>query len=533
MRSHRIKRHTQQGGALMILVLVLVIAGATSLFSVLDGSGVKVERDKKTAAALAEAKVALIGYALKSGVSSGQARPGDLPCPDNNAPGTLEGQSTTPCAAGALGRLPWKTLGIPDLRDGEGERLWYAVSSNFKNNPRAAILNSDTQGTISLRNSAGILVNDGTAESAAIAVVIAPGFPLLRLDDVSQNHANANYNNPKHYLDIFDTSDNSDFQDSTTNGFINGVIKSNENRVFVNDHIVAINYKDLMPLIERRVANEIKRSLKNMGGLPWAAAFTDPSLSNNNFVPVDNLNGGLLSAYPHYWDILDPANPTSAYVTRSGNVTVADLVSGFVEPGYCSQNDTQIVCSGRKQILIGGNLAWRDLSIDVTGNLDSSNSFPSAPLTPMVGSLTITDTRISDGAVLGTGSVTPTSTTEISITPQRSTSFPLWLTANNWHHLVYYAVATPFVYSSSSQVCPPCLSVNHNGGLMSDIGSLVMLAGKRLDATDYQPGVAQNRSIANLRDYYDTSNNQSAGTLFDWNRAFTSTFNDQLVIVAP
>jgi hypothetical protein len=24
-----------------------------------------------------------------------------------------------------MGRLPWKTLRLPDLRDGHGERLWY------------------------------------------------------------------------------------------------------------------------------------------------------------------------------------------------------------------------------------------------------------------------------------------------------------------------------------------------------------------------------------------------------------------------
>jgi hypothetical protein len=40
-----------------------------------------------------------------------------------------------------LGRLPWKTLGLPDLRDGDGERLWYAVSSATRacsTAPRAA-----------------------------------------------------------------------------------------------------------------------------------------------------------------------------------------------------------------------------------------------------------------------------------------------------------------------------------------------------------------------------------------------------------
>ena len=68
---------------------------------------------------------------------------------------------------------------------------------------------------------------------------------------------------------------------------------------------------------------------------------------------------------------------------------------------------------------------------------------------------------------------------------------------------------------------------------MSNIGSVVMVAGKRLDATDFQPAIPQNMPRVNLNDYYDSMNNQAGGAIFDWNRTLTPTFNDQLVIVAP
>ena len=62
--------------------------------------------------------------------------PGYLPCPDTDGDGwaeatcgSLDGASGQ---ASRLGLLPWKTLGLPDLRDGYGERLWYAVSSKYK-----------------------------------------------------------------------------------------------------------------------------------------------------------------------------------------------------------------------------------------------------------------------------------------------------------------------------------------------------------------------------------------------------------------
>ncbi len=276
----------QKGIALIIFALVFALAATALLVLQLDGSGVKIERDKKTVAALAEAKAALIGYAAGVGLSVAGPRPGDLPCPDNHSLGALEGTSSTPCNANALGRLPWKTLGIPDLRDDSGERLWYAVSSTFKNSTRTGTLNNDTNGKITVRDSSGSIINDGSNSSAAIAVVIAPGSPLQRQDALVQNRTAANYNMASHYLDNTVGEDNSNFVDGGSNGFINGIVKNASQQVIVNDRLITVTQKDLMPLLEKRVANEVLNCLnvyafapvaRPLATYPWPAQLNTAS----------------------------------------------------------------------------------------------------------------------------------------------------------------------------------------------------------------------------------------------------------------
>jgi hypothetical protein len=212
-----------------------------------------------------------------------------------------------------IGRLPWKTLGIPDLRDGDGERLWYAVSNNFKNNSRTTCtamapeattcLNSDTRGTITIRNAVGTIVYDATnpdpASSGVIAVVFSVGAVLRRDDGVLQvrscsvgllpsectssgvcNSIASPKCNPTNYLDIRGTEDNANFADGTTNGFVNGIARDTNNNVVVNDRLMVITYEDLMPQIEKRVVGEVSKCLVayanvNFGRYPWAASVAD------------------------------------------------------------------------------------------------------------------------------------------------------------------------------------------------------------------------------------------------------------------
>lgn len=279
----------QKGSALLIILLIVGVGAVTLLVNALNKANVQIARDKITAAALAQAKEALIGYAARVSLTpTGSPRPGDLPCPDLHALGdALEGSASTPCNGQALGRLPWKTLGLPDLRDGSGERLWYAVSVNFKNSTRSGTLNSETTGTITVRDSSGHITFDGSGTTGAIAVIVAPGAALTRQDSTVQTRADAGYNIATNYLDIGNGEDNANFTNSDTNGFIQGSIQASGVTV-LNDQIITITPADLMPAIEKRVAGEVRQCLteyaaetapfNNQGRFPWAAPL-NPALA--------------------------------------------------------------------------------------------------------------------------------------------------------------------------------------------------------------------------------------------------------------
>src|SRR3972149_3020211 len=108
--------------------------------------------------ALAQAKAALIMYVTITNLST--TRPGAFPCPDTDNNGTANLYSGTNCpgyVSGSdvyVGRLPWQTLGLPDLRDSSGERLWYAVSRDFARNPnclpKCPDLTSNTLGQLTV-----------------------------------------------------------------------------------------------------------------------------------------------------------------------------------------------------------------------------------------------------------------------------------------------------------------------------------------------------------------------------------------------
>ena len=327
----------QRGMLLLVAVVLLMVLamGALGLHAGVLAAARERERDSERA--LAAAREALIAYAADHPINS-SVGPGYLPCPDLDNDGWAE--STCGSLSGdsgqeqRLGRLPWKTLGLPDLRDGHGERLWYAVSTKYKGllncaasrgcvdmSPPAAL------GTISVRDASGFVLNDGTLgdaararEGGAVAVVIAPGPPIERASGdarpgrqqhreclpgdcdpdgrcATQPPQRAAPCDPLNYLDVAPTlpqgpEDNADFVDRSDasgrrlnrNGFVQGPVVA-QGRVVVNDRLAIVTYADVMPRIMRRVALEVAACLRfyasrpgNAGRYPWmGAACADPS----------------------------------------------------------------------------------------------------------------------------------------------------------------------------------------------------------------------------------------------------------------
>jgi hypothetical protein len=280
---------SQRGMALLMILLIVILIASTVFLRKLDANGINNERAKTTQKALAEAKIALLSFASNrpelAGCGNNCPRPGDLPCPDINNNGFAD----APCgnAAGTtgqanrLGRLPWRDLGITDLRDGYGERLWYAVSSRYKNNSRFRPLNSDTTATITLRNSAGNIINNGSATTGLAAVVISPGPAFARADAITQVRNGANQNLAVNYLDIAFGEDNQNFVDSGINGFISGPVRNALGNLVVNDRILAISSADMAEVMEKRVLAEVRNALRFYFNNEGAQSYPAPANFND------------------------------------------------------------------------------------------------------------------------------------------------------------------------------------------------------------------------------------------------------------
>ncbi|NML28041.1 hypothetical protein [Zoogloea dura] len=172
----------QRGMILPALIVLLGLGGLGWLLAhhntPADQAARRLAAEIRSTRALASARQALIGFAA---TYREQGHPnadyGYLPCPDLDGDGSAETCGNQGRAV--IGRLPWLTLNLPDLRDGAGECLWYAVSGNVKNNPKPTALNWDSTGSFRLVDqSGGTVALPGDPLGLAAAVIIAPGPPL-------------------------------------------------------------------------------------------------------------------------------------------------------------------------------------------------------------------------------------------------------------------------------------------------------------------------------------------------------------------
>lgn len=174
------RRRLRERGMVLPALLVLAALGAAGwlLSQQTSAATRQLRQDMQTAQALAVAREALIGFAATyRNREHPTADFGYLPCPDLDGDGSSE-----TCGAkdqASVGRLPYLTLNLPDLRDGAGECLWYAVGGGIKNNPKPDILNWDSSGRFRLHDATGTVVPlPGGPAGLAAAVVIAAGPAL-------------------------------------------------------------------------------------------------------------------------------------------------------------------------------------------------------------------------------------------------------------------------------------------------------------------------------------------------------------------
>lgn len=213
-----------RGAALFVLLAILALGTFSVLITGLSASSLRKDADGKTTTALARAKEALMARAVLDA-----NRPGSLPCPDLNDDGSAELFSGDDCL-GYVGRLPWRQLVIDDIRDGTGERLWYAMSNSLRDHPYAQPINLNTPANLEL---------DGKGEIAAI--IFAPGTPL---DSQSARPSNS----AAYYLEQGNADGDMQFQSSAE-------------PLNFNDRALAISRAELFHLVAKRVLGELRSSL--------------------------------------------------------------------------------------------------------------------------------------------------------------------------------------------------------------------------------------------------------------------------------
>ena len=255
MRSHHSLPHIysrsrqQRGAALMVMLVILIVGASAMLLSSLSSTAARNERDQITADVLAQAKEALIGRA-----ASDNSTPGQLPCPEDTTKiGTsFEGQALGSCSLPAIGRLPWRTLGLGDLRDGNGDKLWYVLSAGF----HGTTINSDSQAQLTVN---GI-------PNSAVAIIFSAGPPIN-----GQSRPTPTAATPPVVTQYLELSNN-----DGDNTFI-----SNGPADTFNDKLQLLTPRDLFRVVEKRIAKEVKIALANYfianGVYPYPAKFSDAS----------------------------------------------------------------------------------------------------------------------------------------------------------------------------------------------------------------------------------------------------------------
>ncbi len=314
----------QRGVVLILIVLLLVVASSYLLLTQLNAAASESYRRERSAVALERARQALIGYAAtypdNPATSDALAGPGYLPCPDTDNDGSPNPPCGTLAAAVRIGRLPWEFLGLDDVRDSSGERLWYAVSGNFRNNPKTLPLNSETPAQLTIDGSADI-----------VAMVFAPG-PSFN-GQARPSNAAADY-----------------LEGENNDG--NAIFVSNASGDF-NDQILVINRRDFMRDMEKRVLGEaanavsqfrevtenLTPALPNDGRYPWLSPFAAPRAATL------------------------AAPMISGTATAGGPTTLTDTARDFVALGVRVDDIVQNVTDGSKGVVAVGGVTATTLTL--------------------------------------------------------------------------------------------------------------------------------------------------------------------------
>jgi hypothetical protein len=554
----------QQGAALLALAALMVLATTWVMLSAVSAAGRSAALTAHNSRQLADAKSALIAWVAANALEPAEQNPGRLPCPqawgDVGSPN--EGRAAASCA-NPIGWLPWRTLGVPPMRDASGRQLWYVVSPGWH------LPNSGTTLRIN-SNATGQLTLDGRP---AVALVIAAGPALAAAPNAAQLAAGCAARvqspgtqvvppNPRDFLECYNGT-----------AFRSGVVDNAANPVF-NDQVVAISAADLLPALEAAIAKRIERdivpALRSVyataaWGLdpghpvfPFAAPFADPGASSfqgaagtfQGLLPfnetracsgtrclpgliaysetpapaVEVLGHGRLEAQNCAWESADVRRCEGEYqasAVQPWQPIRVEMSATFtnVAMGLRALDPSRLEISARNPALFG---AWQPQPASVAAPMNDG-SVPGRP----AGSVTLRfGALLPNPAAMGWGS-----RGQFRIRLDRAVigdhallgaAAPGtgWFVRNEWYRLLYYASAPDHAASAPApRVCDACLEVVNLPGPAPR--AILILAGRSLQGAARPNGA--------LADFVEGANGD-LDLRFE-QRPVNAAFNDRVIVV--
>lgn len=494
----------QRGGVMMVMLVILILGITTAFVTSLSGTALQNKRNQTTAEALARAKEALIGYAISYGdthpenPSLPRDTAGYLPCPDSDG-SNGEGSSSTCGAQGAnsLGRLPWRTLELASIFDGQQDCLWYAVSGNYKNNPKyGGPMNWDTPATLHVFDGDGNELEAGEV----VAVIFSPGPPLPGNSNRSGttapicrgNYTAAAYldNDSVHNIDNSDTDNTPPYSDNFILPHEHRDASGNVTET-VNDQFIYITRQDIWTAAEKRIAREAKKCLDDYAA---SAGEKYPLATSVSMSSAPSLFGRLSAT-------INRSKPRSQDLTmlRSFETLIPILLT--FRNNRTSQNFSAIdtpaaiakaAADNVKDYYDGKNNTLEDAASNLKSAADTALDWTSWPSTSSIDN--VLNEIYSASATFSSN--LPYDTGMPPNWPASCTLFTSERWTNHWKDLVFYQLADGYKPGTSSPSCGgSCLSMNNSAP--DTYRAVIISAGKKLTA---------NRDASITSDYLEADN---------------------------
>lgn len=536
-----LNHRTQKGAVFLVMIVILTLGVITTLVATLSTVSLHTARNEKSSDLLAQVKDIVIGYAINgSGGSYGQS-PGDMITPDSfppsESPADYDGTFDTRCldvnqSSGlpltntftdmrCLGRLPWKSYNLSiasaSQNDPTGFMPWYAVSTNLIDPDvviNSELINNATHPWITVRDMNGNVLKDTSGNNLKVAfVIIIPGSPIN-----GQSRPASPLGGADQYLEsitvpigctapcVPGTYSNSNMYANKINNNEFGFIIGDEHRwindsanpgkqiednsYFFNDKILYVTIDELMPLIEKRIAREVKKCLDDYANTPTSAPshkYPWPAKVSNDTAVSGTLFGRV------------PAEPTITAPYVPSNSDEADLWAALGVLQTAVNNCATVSNSTNRNALDNAGQVLEDIARTVrNANTPSTTpmyKFANAAKTAGnnaqdAGRCTDIHNNPNNNTVQNNINTANTKKDLLPTSQEDTTMEPSWPSGcfvsggywDAWKNLVFYQIDDKYSPNGTTAACANnCLSISGDGNINSGSGNyraVVALAGK-------------------------------------------------------